>query len=206
MADAKMMQGCDLSHWDAGRYKNILMDETTKFVIIKATEGKTGFDRYCDILYNFYTSVHDRIGTPAEDRLYGFYHYAHPELNKPEEEARNFLSRVGHHAGKAMFCLDWEGRAWKCSPRWARAWLDYVYRETGVKPLLYTSSSYLSNLGCVAEGDYGLWVAAYRKQKPAKVTPWKFAAMWQYSSTPYDHDLFYGNEETWRKYITPVKR
>lgn len=206
MAESKMLQGCDLSHWDAGRYKAILMDETTKFTIIKATEGKTSFDRYCDILYNFYTSVHDRIGTPAEDRLYGFYHYAHPELNKAEEEARNFLSRVGHHAGRAMFCLDWEGKAWQCSPRWARAWLDYVYNETGVKPLLYTSSSYLSNLGAVASGDYGLWVAAYRKQKPAKVTPWKFAAMWQYTSTPYDHDLFYGDADTWRKYTAIQKR
>ena len=205
MADVnKTLQGCDLSHWDAGRYKGILMDEGTQFAIIKATEGKTSFDRYCDILYNFFTSVHDRRGTAAEDRLYGFYHYAHPELNKPEEEARNFLYRVGHHAGKAMFCLDYEGAAWKCSPRWARSWLDYVYRETGVKALLYTSSSYLGNLGVVAEGDYGLWVAAYRKQKP-KVTPWKFAAMWQYTSTPYDHDIFYGNADTWRKY-TAVKR
>lgn len=206
MADVKTLQGCDLSHWDAGRYKGILMDEGTQFAIIKATEGKTSFDRYCDILYNFFTSVHDRRGTSQEDRLYGFYHYAHPELNKPEEEARNFLYRVGHHAGRAMFCLDWEGNAWKCSPRWARSWLDYVYRETGVKPLLYTSSSYLGNLGVVADGDYGLWVAAYRKQKP-KVTPWKFAAMWQYTSTPYDHDLFYGNEDTWRKYTAQqVKR
>lgn len=204
MADVKTLQGCDLSHWDAGRYKSILMDEGTQFAIIKATEGKTSFDRYCDILYNFFTSVHDRRGTAAEDRLYGFYHYAHPEMNKPEEEARNFLYRVGHHAGKAMFCLDWEGAAWKCSPRWARSWLDYVYRETGVKPLLYTSSSYLGNLGVVAEGDYGLWVAAYRKQKP-KVVPWKFAAMWQYTSTPYDHDIFYGSADTWRKY-TAVKR
>lgn len=204
MGDFKTLQGCDLSHWDAGRYKGILMDEGTQFAIIKATEGKTSFDRYCDILYNFFTSVHDRRGTAQEDRLYGFYHYAHPELNKPEEEARNFLYRVGHHAGKAMFCLDWEGAAWKCSPRWARSWLDYVYRETGVKPLLYTSSSYLGNQGVVAEGDYGLWVAAYRKQKP-KVTPWKFAAMWQYTSTPYDHDIFYGSADTWRKY-TAVKR
>ena len=204
MGDVKTLQGCDLSHWDAARYKGILMDEGTQFTIIKATEGKTSFDRYCDILYNFFTSVHDRRGTAAEDRLYGFYHYAHPELNKPEEEARNFLFRVGHHAGKAMFCLDWEGNAWKCSPRWARSWLDYVYRETGVKPLLYTSSSYLGNLGVVAEGDYGLWVAAYRKQKP-KTATWKFAAMWQYTSTPYDHDIFYGSADTWRKY-TAVKR
>lgn len=206
MANIKMMQGCDLSYWDGGRYKNILMDETTKFVIIKATEGKTSFDRYCDIFYNFYTSVHDRIGTPAEDRLYGFYHYAHPEMNSPEGEARNYLSRIGHHAGKAMLCLDWEGKAWKCSPHWARAWLDYVFKETGVRPLLYTSSSYLGNLGCVAEGNYGLWVASYRKTKPAKLTPWKFAAMWQYTSNPYDHDLFYGDKDTWKKYITPVKR
>ena len=53
MADVKMMQGCDLSHWDASRYQKIMLDETTKFNIIKATEGKTGFDRYCDIMYNF---------------------------------------------------------------------------------------------------------------------------------------------------------
>ena len=105
-----------------------------------------------------------------------------------------------------MLCLDCEVKAWKCSPRWARAWLDCVYKETGVKPLLYTSASYLGNLGCVAEGNYGLWVASYRKTKPAKLAPWQFAAMWQYTSEPYDHDLFYGDPETWKKYIPPVKR
>lgn len=200
----KTMLGCDMSHWDAARYKEILPSQ--EFAIIKATEGKTSSDRYLDILFNFFMSVCDSKDVELKDRCYGFYHYAHPELNSPEEEARNFLSKVGHQAGRALYCLDWEGKAWKCSPRWARAWLDYVFRETGVKPLLYTSSSYLSNLGAVASGDYGLWVASYRKTKPAKVTPWKFAAIWQYSSTPYDHDIFYGDAKTWHKYTEQIKR
>ena len=199
---SKTMLGCDMSHWDSGRYRNIIPD--MDFVIIKATEGKTSKDRYLDILYNFYTSVQDARGVAPEDRCFGFYHYAHPELNHPEEEAENFLRTIGHHAGKALLCLDWEGKAWKCSPRWARAWCDYVYRKTGVKPLLYTSSSFLGNLGCVAEGDYGLWVAKYSKTKP-KTAPWKFAAMWQYSSDPYDHDIFYGDSVTWHKYTASVK-
>ena len=200
---AKTMLGCDMSHWDASRYKGILPSQ--EFAIIKATEGKTSSDRYLDILFNFYMSVCDARGIEVKDRCYGFYHYAHPELNSPEEEARNFLSKVGHQAGRALYCLDWEGKAWKCSPRWARAWLDYVFRETGVKPMLYTSSSYLSNLGAVAAGDYGLWVARYSKTKP-KVTPWKFCAIWQYSSTPYDHDIFFGDAETWHKYTQQLKR
>ena len=97
---SKTMLGCDMSHWDSGRYKSIIPD--MDFVIIKATEGKTSKDRYLDILYNFYTSVQDARGIAPEDRCYGFYHYAHPELNKPEEEAEHFLRTIGHHAGKAL--------------------------------------------------------------------------------------------------------
>ena len=185
------LQGIDISHWDSRRGDALI--KSADFVIMKATEGYS----YVDPCFDRWRGACSQYGKT----LIGFYHYARPDLgHKPEKEAEHFLNKVGSYVGNAVFALDWEGKSWNYSNSWARKWLDFVYKETGVRPLYYTSASYLRNASIIADGNYGLWVAAYRKTKP-DCAPWDFCAIWQYSSTPYDHDIFYGNREQFKKYM-----
>ena len=99
-----------------------------------------------------------------------------------------------------MLVLDYEGKSLSITPVWAREFLDKVFQITGVRPMIYMSESACKTVGpAVVDGNYGLWVAKYSKNKP-KVDPWKFSAMWQYTSTPYDKSVFYGDRVAWEKY------
>ena len=193
-----MLRGIDVSRYQ----KNMKSFKGYDFVIIKATEGVTLKDVCLD---QHYDTLHgSKDGKPDKNKLYGFYHYAHPENNTPEKEAEFFLSQVGHHKGHCLFALDWEGKALKCDIKWAITWLDYVFKKTGVRPLIYCQASYTKNLAKVLKKNYGLWVAHYGVTKPnVKVYP--SYAIWQYTSTPIDKNYFNGDEEQFRKYCSIVK-
>ncbi|MGC7990914.1 GH25 family lysozyme, partial [Salmonella enterica] len=51
----------------------------------------------------------------------------------------------------------------------------------------------------VVTADYGLWVAKYSANEPS-VGYWPSYAMWQYTSTPYDANHFYGDLNAWNAY------
>ena len=194
-----MLKIIDVSNWQRGE---IDLSRLAKLgydgVMMKATEGKTFKDKSLDY---FYDQLHGRRdGKPDAEKLYGFYHYARPDNgNSPEEEAENFLDKVGHHVGYAMYALDWEGKALDYPIEWAIEWLDYVYKKTGVKPLLYVQGNQTPYLQKVLNRDYGLWVAHYRVKKP-NTGVYHFYAMWQYTDKPIDKNYFNGDETTWRKY------
>ena len=190
-----MLKGCDVSRYQ----KNSVNFNNYDFVIMKASEGVSLKDAYLDIHYDTLHGAKD--GKPDKNKLYGFYHYARPEYNNPEEEAAFFLSLVGHHTGNAIFALDWEGVATSYPITWAVQWLDYVYKETGVKPLIYCSSGYTKKLKPVYEKDYGLWVAHWNVDKP-NTGVYPFYAIWQYTSKPFDHDYFNGDREQFKKYCS----
>lgn len=170
------------------------------FVIIKASEGVNwkdpGLDRHLKGLFG------TDDPTPQTDKLYGFYHYARPDLgNSPEEEAKSFLSFIRPQIGHCLMALDWEQESLDYSPDWALQWLDYVYRETGVRPLLYTQASQakLDKYAGIARADYGLWVAHWGVSSPT-YRNWQAWALWQYSDSPMDMDYFNGDAAAWRKY------
>lgn len=190
-----MLKGIDISSFQGsvnyGAYD---------FVIIKASEGVNwkdpGLDRHLKGLFG------TDDPTPQTDKLYGFYHYARPDLgNSPEEEAKSFLSFIRPQIGNCLMALDWEQKSLDYSPDWALQWLDYVYRETGVRPLLYTQASQakLDKYAGIARADYGLWVAHWGVSSPT-YRNWPAWALWQYSDSPMDMDYFNGDAAAWRKY------
>ena len=100
------------------------------------------------------------------NKLVGFYHFARPTANNtPEAEAESFLKFIipSGLIGKAILALDWEAEN-KQNVAYAKAWLDYVYNKTGVKPWIYMSESVTKNYdwSSVANAGYPLWVAKYR--------------------------------------------
>lgn len=182
---------CDISanNSKATREKAILENDG---VVIKATEGKS----YKNWTMNECVKFAEKHG-----KMIGFYHYARPENNaNPFDEVMNFISAVYPYIGSYPMFLDWEGKATRCSQKWARNFLDLFYQITGVKMCLYCSESVCKIVGpFVVDGDYGLWVAKYGMRSPV-ISPWKVKLMWQFTSNPYDKSYMYGDEKTWKAY------
>lgn len=200
-----MLQGIDISHHNKSYISRHELDlakiAETGFVIMKASEGLTFKDPMLDQYYNMIRG--DNSGRPAPMKNYGFYHYAHPETNPVELEVNNFLRLVRHHAGYAVYALDIEQSAFKCTrlDEWVYDWCSMVYSKTGVKPLVYCQKSGVKRLPLTAKSDFDLWIPAWQKTAPASVKPWSYWAIWQYNcDNGLDKDLFNGNAEQWHKY------
>lgn len=200
------LNGIDISNWqsgiDAGKVD-------ADFIICKATEGTGYVSPVCDKQYQ---------AAKKAGKLLGVYHYANGGDYK--KEADYFLKNIKGYIGEAILCLDWESTN---NPKfnsgndktWVRNWCDYVYEQTGVKPLVYVSAAYRSLVNGI--GDYGLWIAQYanNNQTGYQDSPWNegaySCAIRQYSShgriSGYSGDLdldkFYGDKTAWKKYANP---
>lgn len=197
-----MLKGIDISNYQKNLDQNYILSQD--FVIMKATEGVTCKDKSLDKFYDLIHGSSD--GKPDPDKLYGFYHYARPEKNTAEAEAKWFLKHVKHHAGEAIFALDWEGEALKYPLSWAIEWMDYVFKETGVRPVIYLSGSVTPKCKDIVDKDYGLWVAHWMVNKP-KTGAWPFWALWQYKvdmGINVDQDYFNGSKEVFKRYCRKV--
>ena len=199
-----MLKGVDISHWQSN-FDNF---SGIDFAIIKATEGIGYTD---PAFYNLY----DRA--KKSGKLLGVYHFARPDLNNSARaEADWFVKVVKSYVREAILVLDWES-GYLGNVSWAKAFLDRVKEQTGIKAILYASRSPINSFdwSSVANADYGLWVADYgantgqEGNKPA-VKWWPFYILWQYTSRGrvsgysgnVDLNNFYGDAETWRKYAT----
>ena len=194
----------DISNWQADSAVDLAKDA----VIVKATEGVGYVDPTCDDKYQ---------AARNQGKQRGVYHFARPGYgNSAEDEAKFFLQNVQGYIKHAILILDWEdGNKWDTA--WAKRWLDYVYKKTGIRPMIYMSASVVTSYdwSAVANAGYGLWIAGY-PAKYDKVNPptpsddempysagaWPFIAMWQYTSSAgtLDRDIFYGDVTAWRKY------
>lgn len=215
-----MLKGIDISHHQAG----INIPETNvDFVIMKATEGVGYVDEYCD---KFYQSA------KASGKKLGVYHFARPDLgNTAIDEADFFVKNIKGYLNEAILVLDWEPTNGKIADTgWAKAWLDRVYSQTGIKPIIYMSASPMRSFSwqSVVDGDYGLWVANYgiNDGQPHEevfnkysLCRWSFYALWQYTSKGkvngysgnVDMNYFTGDTTAWDKYAgkttnTPVRK
>lgn len=182
-----MLYGYDVSMWQ--NYTPVDKD----FVIIKASEGNGYKDPRLDQHYN---------AVKKAKKLYGFYHYARPDLgNTPEAEADWFISLVGHHAGKCIYALDWEGDSLRYPETWALRWCQRVQEITGVKPLIYCSASDVYKMRILYMYDFGLWVAHWGVYRPV-FRGYPTWAIWQYHGSPLDSNVFNGDRRAWKAYCT----
>lgn len=191
-----MLKGIDISHHNESL---ILKDPgllfKQDFVIMKATEGIAYIDKYMDVYCRMLGYYHP----------IGLYHYARPEKgNAPETEAAHFLCAIAPYIHRAVLALDVEADAlvYPDIDGWVFRWLEYVHAVTGVRPLVYCSESQCYRFKLAAKNNYGLWVAKWSDNKPAKtkIKPWKFFAIWQYAVDGVDQDYFNGTLEAWNAY------
>lgn len=201
------LYGYDISKWQSVGTG----DSAKDFVIVKATEGVGYVDGSCDKHYQ---------RAKGQGKLLSHYHFARPDLNKGTagavKEAQFFVDNTRNYFGESIPVLDWEQPGTTDQVSWAKAWLDEVYRLTGVRPLIYMSASVVNgNNWSSISGDYGLWIAGYPNaynvknpptptvgNMPYKIGSWKFWAIWQYSSSAgtLDRDIANMDRTGWLKY------
>ncbi|MEE6705869.1 GH25 family lysozyme [Weissella confusa] len=200
------LNGIDISNWQAGINLSAVPAD---FVIVKATQGTTYVSPEADTQYQ---------GAKSAGRLLGVYHFATGD--GAVEEAKFFLSNVQGYLGEAALFLDWEGAVVTQGVGYAKIFLDYVYQQTGIRPLIYMSKSVTSSYDwSTVCANYGLWVAQYADSNSTgyQDAPWTDAngygswsgpAIFQYASTGrlsgydgnLDLDKFYGDTEAWQAY------
>lgn len=204
------LKGIDISKWQSSLdLSKIDFD----FAIIKATEGKSYVDPYCDKFFQKALKLGKKLGV---------YHFANNPSNTAEQEANWFINNTKGYIGKAIPVLDWESKD-TSNVAWALEWLERVEKAYGCKPMIYMSQSVVNrhDWSKVVAGNYGLWVAKYKDyaadynydmsnagSKP-EVKYWKFYAIWQWTSSGrlngyngnLDLDEFYGDESAWDAYV-----
>lgn len=205
-----MLNGIDIASYQGNIAVNGLSPKPS-IVINKATEGTTYVNPYCDSRYQLAKSA---------GQLLGVYHFA--RVGDAVAQAKYFVENVKNYVGEAVLILDWENTGNENvlgqGPVWAKKWLDTVFSLTGVRPMIYMSSSVTRAYDWSAVSpDYGLWVASYgnnpilsgfSQPNPPAVGFWKFVAMFQYSSRTrlngyggdLDANVFYGNTDSWKAY------
>lgn len=169
------------------------------FVIIKATEGNSYVNPYCDSKYQQAKSM---------NLLRGVYHYATGRTSGTEE-ADWFLKNIEGYIGDAILALDWENAAVNKGVSYAKEFLDRVYSRTGIKPLLYVNRSTIDSYdwSSVVNADYGLWLATLDGSEYSSYGEFPLVAIcqpWSKPMTGYnaniDQDVFYGDANAWKAY------
>lgn len=184
-----MLRGYDVSHWNTST-------PIGDFLICKASEG----ENYHDATFQKHIANAEKKGVT----LFGAYHFAKTKTDATKN-AVNFVRAIEHsgHVGTDMLLvLDIEGaEATRAnSVAWCLDWCRVVEKLTGVKPIIYTSSSLTSRFKKLADNNYGLWVAHYTKAKKPTIKSWKLWALWQYTSQPIDTNYFNGSRDQYLKY------
>lgn len=177
----------DLSNHNATGKSKYLKDFPADAYIIKATEGSSFTDKYCDN----YVQQAIKQGKP-----FGVYHFLNGENWK--KQAKHFIKSCKGYFGKGLIALDYEMYG-KQGSTVAKQWLDYVYQETGVRALFYTNQSTLfeDNWSAVAK-NHALWIAyPSGKSNYPKIKYWKQITLHQYTFKPYDHSQFFGDKKAW---------
>jgi GH25 family lysozyme M1 (1,4-beta-N-acetylmuramidase) len=203
-----MIRGADISHYQ-GTVNFDLLKTAVDFLIIKTSEGVGLLDSQ----FSRNQSEARRVGLCC-----GYYHYSHPELNNnPESEADYFLKTIGQLKDGEILCLDYEV-TYAGGVDWCKKFLDRVYSVTKVKPLIYMDQSRMKQFDWtpIVNAGYGLWLAQYdyNPDGTPAATDWPFMALRQYSNNSIfagisggvDGDVFYGDQNTFKKYgyVTPT--
>jgi lysozyme len=205
-----------LNGYDISAYQGSLNPAAVPgdFVIVKATGG----DGYVNPNFRAQIQAARNAG-----KLVGIYHFARDGYTAAtaQSEAVWFIRNAGDLLdGTVLAVLDWEADN-QTDVGYAKAWLDTVTAQTGVKPVIYMSFATIkaADWSSVANADYGLWEAAYvlgYQQINGYAVPggrsaipyWSSICMWQYTSSGYlpgwgsalDLDVFYGDASTWAAY------
>ena len=191
-----MLKVIDISNWQKG------FDPSTApvdAVIVKATEGTTFVDPYCD---GFVQKAKNA------GKLWGFYHFAGSE--NATAEADYFVSNCRNYFGEGIPILDWEGNQ---NVEWVNEFVRRIHDTTGVWPWIY-GNPWRFNQGGV-EPNCARWVASYPAvahptfaqaagwkcpEANGNVVAWQFCSDGIVNGRELDCSLYYGDAVSWHAY------
>lgn len=203
------INGCDLAsyQWDIEPSRMT----TTKFMIVKATQGTWYVNPYFEKQYS---------KAKAAGKLLGTYHYG--EGGDPVKEAQYYVKVLGDKVGECILALDHEGKSNRifgtsAEVGWCNKFAEEVYRLTGVHILIYMSKGVTRRWDWnVVASKCKLWCAQYPNNKLTNYQTdpwtdgggfgkWKSDTIRQYSShgrvrgygKNLDIDLAYLSETEW---------
>ena len=206
-----MLHGIDIANWQKG----LVIPKDIDFAIMKATGGTGYVDPCCD---NWVQQC------KKKGVLWGYYHFACDGYNPdPEAEAIFFYRNTKNYTTEGIPILDIEDERIDDWGSYAQRFIDKYHACSGVWPMVYTSASCLTRFfGYPLVDLCGLWIAGYPDSRirglgdipnfPYDVSPWAFAAIWQYSAngriSDYDGDLdinvAFMDEKAWKLYANPA--
>lgn len=195
-----MLDFIDISSYQAD-LNLVAVSNSIQGVIVKATEGTSYVNAYCDRHYR-----------QAENAnlLRGFYHFA--GSGDPLAEAAFFYRNVLGYLHDGIPVLDWEGNQ---TVAWVNSFVRRFRNLTGIWPWIY-ANPWRFNQGGV-ERNCARWVASYPEVSHptfAQAASWKCpdadgnVVAWQFCSdgrlsgynANLDCSVYYGDRESWLRY------
>ncbi|KAF2278712.1 glycoside hydrolase [Westerdykella ornata] len=197
------VQGFDISHWQTSVDFQAAYNDGSRFVIIKATEGRATTDP------KYYDYLNDAASVGF---VHGAYHFARPGSSNGSTQATFFLANGGRWTADGMTLpgmLDIEnnpsgpqcyGLSQSDMVSWIVDFVDTYSGDTDRFPMIYTTN----NFWTTCTGNYSgfghhcpLVLARYAASPGPVPGDWQSYTIWQNSNWyPYgeDSDIFNGDE------------
>jgi GH25 family lysozyme M1 (1,4-beta-N-acetylmuramidase) len=182
-----LIKGCDISAIQGNVDFPSLVAAGYQFCVFRCFVGNSNKD-----------SLYDKnvAGATAAGLKVAAYHFIYPLPTIPSQPKRDPKVQAAMHVQAAgnvsVVCCDMEWpyprnwAQWACSApqivEWVTTYLQEYERLSGIRPLVYTYSSFAQSIHLPASfaQTYKLWIASYTN-KPSIPAPWTDWAMWQSS-------------------------
>lgn len=179
-ASAATLRGVDIYHgsWHVD-YNLLKKSGNADFMYIKATEGEHSAD-------NLFTE--NIKGAKSVNIPFGAYHFFHPYSVQSAVLQANFFWNTIKSSGYSLLpVVDVEITDSQDAPviqATLRAFIQEFNRLSGIKPMIYTYTSFSTRFIGNGFTDFKLWIAHYGVSSPASVPGWGTGyTAWQYSDT-----------------------
>ena len=182
----------------SGSPRSFAIQSGVDVIMVKATQGTSYVNPYCDIDYQ---------AAKKKGKLLGFYHYCGG--GSPEAEAKYFYKNTKNYVGEAVPAVDWESNqnaSWG-NKNYVRRFVNEFHKLSGVWCLIYVQESAINQVANCAK-DCGLWVAKYPSMDwkswnvpnmRVNAYPWSTYTIWQFTGDNMDRNLVNTSREGWKK-------
>ncbi len=184
--------GIDISHHQKGINWDEFDDSLPAFVFLKATEGST----HRDTRYREYKAKLKDKGIPTG--AYHFFSYKSGGI----AQAKHFLEFANLEKGDLPPVLDAEFTSGMPDKEKVRrefmAFIQYVEKETGVKPIIYCECDYYNKyLKGKLKGNYPLWISDFWRKPSCGYVFWQKTDKFRHSAFKgtIDYNVFNGSAE-----------